>query len=87
MAILSGIRDHEITPLAGSAPGLEVSAQVVQNLMEGRSNHVPPPWIAYVLMVCTALVPALPLFDRSRALALAVLGLFALYVAVALVLA
>lgn len=83
----TGVRDHEITPLAESMPGLEVNAQVVQNLMEGRSNHVPLPWVGYLLMICTALLPSIPRFDRPRALALAVLGLFAAYVAVALALA
>ncbi|MEK7946391.1 CHASE2 domain-containing protein [Pigmentiphaga sp. YJ18] len=76
----AGLGDVYPTPLSARqrfTPGVEISANVIDNLMSGTSRRIIEPWMGALLtvMLVAAMLPALWLFAPGWALAASVAGI------------
>ena len=73
------VRDHEITSLKDAVPGVVITANAAQNMLEGVSFPPVPRWTNVALVSVMALFLALPLFDEPRPLFVAAIGAMICY--------
>lgn len=81
-SLAEGLKDTVITPFDNYTQGMVVHAIALDNMLEGESILLTPPWLAYLLVIVFVLFVALPRNLGSKRTFLLGIGITTLYLLV-----